>query len=342
MRAIVYKDVNEISLVEIEEPKHPEGNWVKVHVRACGLCGSDIHKILFQRPPNNYLQTSVLGHEITGDIVEVGSEVNNVQIGDRVAVEPIICCGNCENCKKGKSQLCDKIKVIGRNYCGGFTEKILVPSTNTWKLPNDVNYTDGTQIDLIAVAVHAINACKSVSDNWTCAVIGDGSLGLIIAQIANGKGAKSVTIFSKHEFKRRIANELNLNTASVGDYEKFKNNFDVVFEAVGGSQEETLNTAIAITAPSGRIGVLGVYDFGFTPKIQVRNAFYKEVSIIGLNSYSKTDIDSDFETALRLLAEKKVNVQKIITHTFNLDQFDAALDLVKSKSEAVKIVFQNQ
>ncbi len=80
----------------------------------------------------------------------------------------------------------------------------------------------------------------------------------------------------------------------------------------------------------------------FTPKIQVRNAFYKEVSIIGLNSYSKTDIDSDFETALRLLAEKKVNVQKIITHTFNLDQFDAALDLVKSKSEAVKIVFQNQ
>jgi L-iditol 2-dehydrogenase len=342
LKAAVYKDVNKVSLEAIEEPKLSDSNWVKVQVRACGLCGSDIHKILYQKPPNNYLKTTVLGHEITGDIIEIGSEVNNLQIGDRVAIEPIICCGNCEHCKKGKSQLCDNLKVIGRNYCGGFTERILVPSNNAWKLPDNVSYTDGTQIDLIAVAVHAVNTCKPVSDDWTCAVIGDGSLGLIMAQVARENGAKSVTIFSKHEFKQRIAIELNLNAVSVSDSEKFRNNFDVVFEAVGGKQEETLNTAIDITTPSGRIGVLGVYDFGYTPKLQARSAFYKEVSIIGLNSYSQSDFNSDFETAIKLLEEKKVNVQKIITHTFNLDQFNTALNLVKSKAEAVKIVFQNQ
>ena len=345
MKALVYKNVNEIILDEIQELEFPPSNWVKVQVRASGLCGSDIHKFLYQKPPENYLTTSVLGHEITGEVIEIGKGVNEIKVGDRVAVEPIIPCEICDYCLAGKTQLCKNIKSIGRNYCGGFAERILVPAKNIWILPNHISFSEGTQVDLVAVAVHALNVSQPNLKNWSCAVIGDGSLGLITAQVAKAFGAAKVFLFAKHEVKKGVAEELGITSLIIQDNKQFeiehKNQFDIVFETVGGRQTDTLNNGITITAPNGKLIVLGVFDFGYSPTIQVRNAFYKEVSIVGINSYSKSLDKSDFGFALSLIADGLIDVNKIITHKFNLNQFQEVFSQIKTKASIIKAVFEN-
>lgn len=345
MKALVYKNVNEISLEEIQAPQFPQTNWVMVEIYASGLCGSDIHKFFHQRPPPNYLTTTVLGHEIAGVVVEIGVGVNTINVGDRVAIEPLISCEKCKFCLDGKSQLCENLKSIGRSYSGGFTERILVPSKNVWKLPNNVSFSEGTQIDLVAVAVHALNICSPNSENWNCAVIGDGPLGLILAQVAKTFGANNIVMFAKHEYKRKIAEDLGLLSIIVKDDKQFeleyKNQFDIVFETVGGRQSGTINNGITITVPSGKLIILGVFDFGYSPAIEVRKAFYKEVSIIGINSYSKNHNQSDFKSALSLISNGLVNINKIISHKFKLSEYKEAFSIIRNKSNAVKIIFES-
>jgi 2-desacetyl-2-hydroxyethyl bacteriochlorophyllide A dehydrogenase len=208
-----------------------------------------------------------------------------------------------------------------------------------------VSFSEGTQIDLVAVAVHAINSCRPLVNNFCCAVIGDGPLGIITAQVAKAQGASNVTIFAKHEYKRKIAEELGIDAVIPSDddlfYQYFKNTFDIVFETVGGRQACTLNNAITITRPNGKVAVLGVFDFGYQPAIEVRTAFYKELTIVGINSYTKNRYKSDFGDALAMVNNGSINIKNIISHKFALQDYKAAFSLITNGSNRIKILFED-
>lgn len=345
MKAVLYNGVKQIEIREISDETPLETEWIKVKVKASGLCGSDIHKLLYEQPISNYLKTRILGHEITGVVTECGSNVTKFGIGDRVVVEPIIPCKSCGQCKKGNQHLCSNIKGIGRDIAGGFAEYVRVPQSQLHHLPSEISFAEGTLIDAIAVGVHCIHKLKPNLSTWTVAIIGDGPLGLICLQLAKIYGAEQTIIFGKHFHNLAIASKLGASktilSADSDNIIKFKDSFDVVIETVGGRQSDTLALCIKLVSPASKIGILGVYDFNYYAGMPLREAFYKEAQIIGLNSYAVWNGEREFETAIRLLEDGSINVKPLIT-LLPLASFQEGLNLIQNKqtTKVVKVIFK--
>lgn len=345
MKALIYKGLKNLSLEEVHLPKLQTG-WIRIKVEAAGLCGSDIQKIFFSRPPSDYLKTNILGHEISGTVVEIGSGVKRFKEGDRVAIEPLISCLDCEFCNSGKSQLCRSLQSIGRDLPGGFAEYTQAPEENVWLLPENISFEEASQIDLVAVAVHAIDLADIERVDKKIAVIGDGPLAIITAQAAQSSGAGFVTLFAKHERKAEIARQVNIQNVVVNVSEQelldFRESFDLIFEVVGGIQSESFNQSVEMINRGGTLIVLGVFDFNYSASIVLRNLFYKEIKLVGCNSYSKTFRKGDFSRALEQIKRGVINTKSIVTHCIPFDNYQEAFELIehKDKSAVIKIVFQ--
>ncbi|WP_051560433.1 zinc-dependent alcohol dehydrogenase [Clostridium beijerinckii] len=347
MKAVICHDVECIEVRDIPEPFLPGSEWVKIKVKAVGLCGSDIQKILYSWPPEGYIETQILGHEIAGEVVEKGIDSKKFKIGDRVAVEPLVPCYQCDACKKGKYQLCSNLISIGRNLQGGFADYVCVPENQLYKLPSEVSFIEGSMADLVAVAVHCVQMLDMRKDNCNVAIIGDGPLALICCQVVKVFGAKQVTLVGKHDFRLKLAKDIGVDRTIYwnqvdNQLNNFDSSFNVVIEAVGGKQSVTLHKSIKIAAPGGTIAVLGVFDFDYEGKLPLREAFYKELNIVGCNSYSTWDYKKEFEIALSLMGKGLININPIITHRLPLTDFCTGLNYVKRKVEEnlIKIVFQ--
>lgn len=347
MKALIYRGVHQFGIEEISEPVISDPEWVKIKVKAAGLCGSDLHKLLYDEPKHGYLETQILGHEIAGEIVECGNSVTHYKIGDHVIVEPQIPCNNCSYCKRGNYHLCSDIKCIGRHLAGGFAEFVCCPQSNLFLLPENISFAEGAFIDSVAVAVHCFHLVKPPQERWKAGIIGDGPLGLICLQLANAFGANHVTLFGKHYHNLQVA--ANFGASKViqisqisSEITKLRNSFDVVIEAVGGRQSETLQLCIDLVTFKGTIGVLGVYDFNFYGSLPLRQAFYKESRILGLNSYSIWGGKREFDIALESLEKRLVDVKPLITNLYPLSRFQDGLNAIKRKNETsvIKVIFE--
>jgi threonine dehydrogenase-like Zn-dependent dehydrogenase len=346
MKAIIFHDTNHLTYEEVNDPGNDRRDWVTVKMQASGLCGSDVHKFLHTRPPKSFLRTNILGHEVAGTVVSIGSTVERIRVGDRVIIEPLIPCNECKNCLTKKHQLCINLKCIGRDYPGGFAEYVQVPQEQVWPLPSGLSSLQGSQVDPVAAVIHCIHLTNQESDAWNAAVIGDGPLGLISVQVLKSLGAANVTLFGKYDYRKEIALDLGANeVVSVKDescYLRFSGAFDLVIEAVGGRQSDSLRGSIEVVAPGGTVGVLGAFDFGLSPTLPLRQAFYKEVRIVGSNSYSYWQGESEFGQAIRLIKDKQVDVEKIVSHIIPLNRYDIVLDMLREKerSRITKVVFE--
>ena len=347
MKALIYRGVGQFKVEDVPETVIPGPEWVKVKVRAAGLCGSDIHRLLHERPRSDDLKVRILGHEVAGVIVECGNEVAGFRKGDRVAVEPLLPCGHCSQCDRGSWQLCLGLRCIGRELPGGFSEFLSVRQDQIHVLPAGVSFSEGALIDLIAVGVHCLNSLSPDNRNWSVAIVGDGPLALILLQLARTMTAGPIVVFGKYDYLLKLALALGASQAIISSTKQsrstiFADSFDVVIEAVGGRQSMTLQSCIELVAPGGTIAVLGVFDFGFLGAIPLRRAFCKEIKIFGVNSYSVWEGVREFDKALRLLSAGSVDVEQLISHRLPLARFQEALDIVKKKQETgvIKVVIE--
>jgi len=342
MQAVLCTGAGAIRVASVPAPSLPGADWVKVRVEAAGLCGSDLHKLLRAWPPPGYLQTDILCHEIAGRVVECGEQVHNVVPGEWVAVEPLIPCRRCERCRSGQHQLCPGLRCLGRNMPGGFAEYVCAPASCLAPLPAGLSFEEGAMADLVAVAVHCLNLACPVGNGWHAAIIGDGPLGLITAQVARAFGAGRVDLVGKHDVPLRLAAAHGFADTVPGSPvgSGLKNCFDLVVEAVGGSQTDTLAQAIELAAPGGTVAVMGVYEFGYTGPMPLRQAFAKELRLVGCNSYGVAEGVREFETALALMAQGKVNTLPLITHRLPLRRFPDAIELARHRdtSGLIKVV----
>ena len=343
MRALVYHGPEDLSVEDIRDPTIPNPDWVRIRVRAAGLCGSDIHKILHDAPPAGFVTTNVLGHEIAGTVDACGTNVISFREGDPVVVAPLISCGRCEWCNRGDLQFCHHLSVIGRDLQGGFAEFVCVPASNVYQLPVHLTFDIGTLIDSCAVALHAIRrAGRGIKDSRT-AVIGDGPLALLCVQFAGAGGATRVDVLAKHADRTIIARSLGASDVYVLGSEQYplpRNSYDVVFEAVGGRQSASMETAIDLVRCGGTLIVLGVFPSNLIVDVPIRRQIYKEISVIGSNSYGSVAGVSEFSSALEMVRTTRLRVEKLITHRVSLNDFKIALDLIRDRraSGAIKIV----
>ena len=308
MGALVLTGIKSLELKEIAQPEI-KPDEVKIHTAFAGICGTD-HALYAGLPGSApAVPPIVLGHENSGVVVEVGSEVTNVKVGDRVAVDPNIYCGQCKYCRTGRPELCEHLSAIGVTRDGGFEDYFTAPASVVYPIPDNVSLKAAALVEPISCAVHGIQLLK-VSPYQKALVIGDGFMGQLFVQILQAYGIHEVDLAGIVDEKLAMAKDKfgakrTFNTMAgdkIPDSE-----YDVVIEAVGSPK--TQEAAIEAAARGGQVLMFGVGGPDDTFEMNTYEVFQKQLTIQG--SFINPNA---FEDSLALLASGKVDVEPLISH----------------------------
>lgn len=338
MKAAVFQGVESVVVGDIPYPTLEPGGVI-VKVKAAGICGSDVHG--FQRGPR---QPMTMGHEFSGDVVEVGSEVKNVKVGDRVVAMSGKGCGECYWCQQGQFIRCSKLQMLGLapNLPGAFAEYVHVPNfrmgENAAQMPSWLSYEEGAAAEPISVAWYGVSQAKPQKDE-TAVVIGLGIIGLSVVQILHSMGVKQIVAAGRREKRLKLAREGGADVvvdAAKDDVvplvQKLTNGkgADVVFEVAGF--EETFQQALNMVHRGGRVDLIGLYGKPFS---------WSPSSIVGSDkSLLGCGLKWDLPGAMGLLETKKVNAKPLVTHVLPLDKAKEAFDTQIKAADAIKVVIK--
>jgi (R,R)-butanediol dehydrogenase / meso-butanediol dehydrogenase / diacetyl reductase len=323
MKAYVFKDVGNLVLEEkpISHVKDPDDVLLKI--KAVGICGTDI-KIIEGK--HHFKPNTVLGHEFCGEVVEVGSHVHHVKIGDRVAVDNNIRCGFCSFCRMGLTSQCVDIKTsaLGVMRDGGYAEYCLVPEKQCFVLPDEIDDIFGTQVETLATVVNGMNTLLMLPYDYVL-ILGFGPIGYLFAQFAKNISAK-VAVTEIDPFRINVAKECGLtvwNPNEVNIAEKiteftYGRKADIVIEATGNA----LWQALECVTPGGK-----VLPFGMDSSIQtsvVPNEITRwATKILGLYLGQNTMVPS-----IRIFQENRLNMGPFFTKVIPFDDGLCAFDML--------------
>ena len=321
-----------IELREIAEPE-PGPDEVKIGIQAAGLCGTDIHiyKDEFRsRPP------VVLGHEVAGEIVSVGAQVDSALIGKRVTCETYYStCGECMYCRRGQSNLCLSRLSIGSGVNGGFTRYLVVPARNIHELPDNVDFRAGALTEPLACVVHGVLNNATISPGDVAVIAGPGAIGLLTLQVVKAAGAITVMLGTNADHHRlELARELgadyivNVQQAQpdqlIADITQEGLGADVVYECSGAGP--AAQQLLTLVRRRGRYVQIGLFGKAITWDID--QVCYKELVVTGSNA----SVPSAWDKALKLLAAGVVQTAPLITHTYDVTQWQQAFDTFDTKT----------
>ncbi len=314
MKAAKIYGARDIRIEEIEIPVLEKG-MVKVKVEYAGICGSDMHEYL----AGVYAARTqpVLGHEFSGVIVEVGEGVTNAKVGDRVAVEPLIPCGKCDNCHSGFMNLCKVRQGYGYTVSGGFAQFAVVREENIFHLPDNMSLELGALVEPTAVAVHAVRQ-SSLKLGDSAAIFGAGPIGLLLLQAVKAAGASEIFVVEVSDERRQRALELGatyvINPIDIDAVafirEKTNGGVNVGYDAAG--VQATFTSGVSSVRPGGEFKIVSLWEkpINFDPNMIVRT----EAKISGSYAYVRL-----FPEVIRLLASGIIDGDAVITSTIALD-----------------------
>ena len=322
-----------------EQPdREPAANEVRVLVRACGVCGSDVHTFR-----HGFAEGHVPGHEIAGVIDRCGPGVTGLSEGDLVAVEPISSCGRCEGCRSGHPMWCRESKLFGLHLPGGMADAIVVPSERAFRLDSSLLPEVAALVEPLAVAVHALSRVAVQSDERVL-ILGAGTVGLLCVLAARALGVDDIWVTARHAHQGELAGTLGATRVLEADEVDAKvltelgreSDVDAVLETVGGTAN-TLDLAAAAVRPGGRVAVLGLFDHPLS--INPWPILEKELALVWSNCYSRPRGERpDFEVAARLVEEHREGLAALCTHQLPLADVQRAFELAADKSTgAVKV-----
>lgn len=334
MKAALIPAPHHVTVVEVE-PRRVSGTDVRVAVKACGICGSDLHTFEGRHPFVSY--PVYPGHELSGVVVDAGEDVPRTWVGQRVSIEPSLVCGECENCRGGRYNICERLRVMGFQAPGGMGEEFVVPVDRLIALPTAMTEEQGACVEPVAVAVHAARLCRSLVDRDVL-VLGAGTIGLLVAQVARACGARRVVLTDRLAARRALAARLDFDAVpppADGPDALLTEGFagrrpDVAFECVG--VEATLRQAIEVVHKGGDLIVVGV--FGQDAMIPAGLIQDRELQIRGSLMYTRPD----FEEAVRLIAEQRVQVDPLISHRVRLQAVEDAFTRAGNRAESLKVL----
>ena len=333
MRAVVFPEPNRLVIQEREIPLVGE-NDVLVKVHACGVCGTDAHIFHGEHIVKFPL---VPGHEFSGEVLEVGSKVLNVRVGDRVTVDPNIVDGTCFFCRRGEIHLCENLTAVGVNFDGGFAEYCVLPGVQAYSVPESVSMDEAAMAEPIACCIHGIDGAN-VSPGSVVVILGAGSIGLILLQLARTAGAGRIIVSEPDPKKRGLAARFGAEVvldpgrddvlaAVVGET---RVGADVVIESAG--RVETAELSIQLARRGGTVLQFGVVSPDKRAAVSPYDIYYKELTVRGsfVNPFTHS-------RAIRLLASKQIDVLPLITHRFPLQDAAKALETAQG-ADAVKVL----
>jgi L-iditol 2-dehydrogenase len=336
MKQAVMVEPGRIEYRDVDKPI-PEADEVLVRVKRIGVCGSDIHVFHGKHPYTSY--PVVQGHEVSGIIEQLGSEVKRFRKGQMVTFLPQLTCGKCYPCTHGMYHICNSLRVMGFQANGAAQEFFPVPENLVVPLPDSLSAEQGAMVEPTAVAVHALRRAGDITGK-TALVLGAGPIGNLVAQSARGMGARYVMITDLSDFRLRVARECGVeHTINAGRQQLDEaivqvfgeDRADVILECVGA--QPTITQAVSNARKGSTIVVVGV--FGEKPVIDVGLIQDRELNLVGTLMYQRMDYDK----AIDLIRRNHINVNKLITDTFPFSAYlDAYRHIDGAKDKAIKVM----
>jgi L-iditol 2-dehydrogenase len=314
---------------------------VLIKVRAAGICGTDIH-ILHDRVP--YWPPVILGHEFSGEIVQVGSKIKKMQIGDRVVGEPHTqACGECYLCRNGYIQICREKRSPGCGIHGAFTEFIKMPEKLLHKIPENVSFEEAAVLEPCAIVSHQVIERGTVKAGEVVVVFGAGTIGVLGTQMAKISGASKVVLVGRGsdvEYRFKVADEIGSVDVFVNTEEESILDVvmdltsgigaDLVIEASGSFQ--AIKNGVNVLKKRGRFTAIGL-----TGKDSIEfpwdTAMYKVIDL----HFNMSSSYNGWNTAIKLLGDSKLKVNPLITSIEPLENWEKAFDDIQ-KGRALKVL----
>jgi L-iditol 2-dehydrogenase len=306
---------------------------VLVRVRACGICGSDIHG--FDGSTGRRIPPLVMGHEAAGEIQTVGAAVKDFRAGDRVTFDSTVSCGRCSYCERGQINLCDNRTVLGvscgdyRRH-GAFAEFVAVPARILYHLPAALPYEHAALIEAVSVAVHAVER-KVPKPTDNVLVVGCGMIGLLVIQVLRDKGCRHIVAVDPDPGRRGLAERMGAER-TVDANEPQTATADVAFEVVG--RAETILAAIRSVRKGGTVVLIG----NLSPRVELplQEVVSRELSLLGSCASS-----GEYPRCIELMARGAVDVTSLISATAPLDDGPAWFDrLHRGERGLMKVILQ--
>lgn len=336
MRGAIFQEKGKIIIKDdIPEPKI-KGNEVLIQVKNCGICGSDVESY---QSGALILSGIILGHEFSGEIVEIGDSVKKWKIGDRVTANPNMPCFNCFWCLRNQENLCKRNEGLGMTLNGALADYVKVDSERLHLLPPNVTLEEGACVEPLSVTIYAVQESGfKVGEN--AVVFGAGTIGLFTIQVLKAVGASEIYVIEPVEFNRKRALEVGATEVFLPkDWSKInkltnKIGPDHVFDCVGVPQSH--NDSLKLVRKGGFITVIGLHAAPFQMEGFMQLTL-KNITMRGIFAYNQ----SNFRTAISLLTKKSVNVDPIITKRKKMDDVPQAFEnLAERKDNDIKVLVE--
>lgn len=339
MKAAVLYGPNDFRIEEIEKPKI-KSDEVLVKVMYTGVCGTDFPKAIEGKAKYYPI---VLGHEFSGELVEVGKEAKDLYVGDNVSGVPLIPCFECEQCSKGNYSLCNNYSYIGARQSGSFAEYVKIPWKNAVKI-NKIPLIQGVFLEPITVALHGI-LLMDFKGTGSAAVVGAGTIGLLAIQCLKILGAKEIIVFDLDEHKLEVAKKLGatvcINTLSKNIDKKISDKgIEWVVETAGTEFTEKLSLKIA--SKKGKVMLIGrPTKTGSIIPEEFELIQRKELTIKGSwMSYSPPFPGIEWDLANYYLSTGEITVDKLIDRIVPLEDISNAFKDIEENKIKGKVMFE--
>ena len=341
MKAAIYGGLRSIEIREVEVPAPPPG-YVLLEMKACGICGSDLHQYL-----GRWGQPTVAGgHEVSGVIAALGEGVSRVKVGDRVAVEGTYHCGECRYCRVGLYNLCEHWAGASGGTHSGFAEYVVAHERSCFILPSTMSFEQGALVEPLAVGYRVFHRSSATSQD-NLLIIGAGTIGLACLLAARASGVRCAVVAARYDHQAEQATELGADHVLrvpeqdvVAEMRLLTDGLgaDVVIEATASA--DGFGQAVNAARGRGRVVLTGSYTQPL--QVDLQPIVLKELSITSSMCYGYSGMRKDYEWSIELIASGKVPIERLVTHRFALAEIQQAFAAATDKSSgAVKVVVES-
>lgn len=340
MKAAVMKGIRKIDIDEVAVPI-PASEQVLVRIKTVGVCGSDVHYFIEGKIGDYVVKPPfILGHECSGEVVEVGEDVDNLQPGDRVTMEPGVPCGKCPNCFSGRYNLCPDVVFWATPPVNGvFCEYVVHPACFTFPLYEKVGFEEGAMVEPLAVGMYSVIRAGAVPGQ-SAVILGSGPIGLMTLQALHACGVTRVVAVDLVELRLEKARSLGASLVLNGQKDNVKKmvmdytggrGADMVFETAGSVV--TTQLTADLSARGGKIVLVGLPSQDCF-EYNMNKVIARELDVLGIFRYANV-----YQGCVDLLNSKAVDLGSLVTQRFPLEKTQEALEYAhEHKAESIKVV----
>jgi L-iditol 2-dehydrogenase len=337
MRAALLTGIKQFEIRQVPDPKIINDTDVLVRIKTVGVCGSDVHYYAAGRIGSQIVQFPfIIGHEAAGTVERIGNKVTMVRPDQRIAIDPAVSCGHCDQCKSGRDNTCRELLFLGcpKQLDGCLSEYIVINEKSCFPIKESMTFEQAALSEPLAIGVYSVER-SNISDKSTAAILGAGPIGMSIFHVLRTKNVSDIYITDKIEERLAFSRKLNPRWSGNPDRtdiikEISKINpllLDTVFECSGDNA--AIDQAIQLLKPGGSLVIVGITE---TDKIYfpIHELRRKEITVINIRRQAHCT-----QKAIDLLDQRQVNMDSMATHHFLLEETQKAFDLVANYKEGV-------